>query len=129
MNAKKISLAGEVHISGGSVHTTVDALYALESIGIAYGLYSPAEGRRNYRVTLEGGDHPALVMQENISHHGTPLWETVKVVADDPKQIKRYMAFRSTVQMIQEMDFEQERDPTPGKSSPPKKKEAHGRER
>lgn len=127
MSGKKIKLSGEVHISTGSVYTTVDALEALECVGFAYGIYSPAEGRRNYRVKLEGGDRPALIMQENVSHHGTPLWETIKVVTDDPEQIKRYMAFRNTVQMIRKLDIEQDREPL--RETPLKKKEAHGRER
>ena len=37
MNGKKVSLTGEIHISTGSVYTTVDALEALKAIGVAYG--------------------------------------------------------------------------------------------
>ena len=78
MSSKTISLAGEVHISTGSIYTTVDALEAMKCIGLAYGLYSHAEEFRDQRVMLdEGGDHPALVVQEDVSRHGTPLWETV----------------------------------------------------
>lgn len=73
MSSKKISLTGEVHISTGSVYTTVDALEAMKVIGVAYGLYSHAEECRDQRVMLdEGGDHPALVVQEDVSHHGVP---------------------------------------------------------
>ncbi len=62
MSSKTISLAGEVHISTGSIYTTVDALEAMKCIGLAYGLYSHAEEFRDQRVMLdEGGDHPALV--------------------------------------------------------------------
>ena len=43
MSSKKISLTGEVHISTGSVYTTVDALEAMKVIGVAYGLCSHAE--------------------------------------------------------------------------------------
>ena len=60
MSSKKISLTGEVHISTGSIYTTVDALEAMKVIGLAYGLYSHAEEVRGQRVMLdEGGDpHP-----------------------------------------------------------------------
>ena len=46
MSSKKISLTGEVHISTGSIYTTVDALEAMKCIGLAYGLYSHAEESR-----------------------------------------------------------------------------------
>ena len=106
MSGKKVSLSGEIHISTGSVYTTVDALEALKCIGLVYGLYDHCEDLRNCRVTMEGGDIPALVVQKDISHHGTPLWETVRMVTNDPEQIKRYMAFRNTVQMIRKLDIE-----------------------
>ena len=127
MNGKKISLSGEVHISTGSVYTTVDALEALKAIGIAYGLYSRAEEQRDSRVMLEDGEHPALVVQEDVSLHGSPLWKIARVITDDPEQIKRYMAFRNTVQIIRKMEIEQSRESRP--ETPPKKREAKDRER
>ena len=123
MSSKKVSLTGEVHISTGSIYTTVDALEAMKCIGLAYGLYSHAEEFRDQRVMLdEGGDHPALVVQEDVSHHGSPLWETVRTLTDDPRQIQRYLAFRDTLKMLREMDREQERPPVPNKPPPPQKK-------
>ncbi len=110
MSSKKISLAGEVHISTGGIYTTVDALEAMKVIGMAYGLYDHAEEFRDQRVMLdEGGDHPALVVQENVSHHGSPLWETARTLTDDPQQVQRYLAFRDTLKMMRQMDREQER--------------------
>lgn len=127
MSGKKVSLSGEVHISANGVYTTVDALEALKCIGLAYGLYDHCEDLRDCRVMMEGGDIPALVVQKDVSHHGSPLWETVRVVTNDPEQIKRYMAFRNTVQMIRKLDIEQDRESR--RETPPKKKEAKGRER
>lgn len=135
MSSKMISLAGEVHISTGNVYTTVDALEALKVIGIAYGLYSRAEESRTQRIMLdEGGDHPALVVQEDVSHHGSPLWETVRTLTDDPQQIQRYLAFQDTLTMMRQMDQERECQPAPeppcGSYSAPsdkKKRTAHER--
>lgn len=124
MSSKTISLAGEVHISTGSIYTTVDALEAMKCIGLAYGLYSHAEEFRDQRVMLdEGGDHPALVVQEDVSRHGTPLWETVRTLTNDPRQIQRYLAFRDTLKMLREMDREQERPPVPQTPSRDPKKD------
>lgn len=127
MSGKKVSLTGEIHISTGSVYTTVDALEALKCVGLAYGLYDHAEELRDARVRLEAGDRPALVVQENVSHHGTPLWETVRVITDDPEQIKRYMAFCNTVQMIRKMEIELALESRP--ETPPKRKGVQGHER
>lgn len=127
MSGKKVSLSGEVHISTGSVYTTVDALEALKVIGIAYGLYSRAEERMDSRVMLEDGERPALVLQEDISHHGSPQWETVRVITDKPEQIHRYLAFRETVKIIRQMEIELDRQARAEK--PPQKKEAKSHER
>lgn len=127
MSGKQISLSGEVHISTGSVYTTVDALEALKCIGLAYGLYDHCEDLRDCRVMMENGDIPALVAQKDVSHHGTPLWETVRMITNDPEQIKRYMAFRNTVQIIRKLDIAQARESRP--EPLPKKKEAKDRER
>ena len=121
MSSKKISLAGEVHISTGSIYTTVDAQEALKCIGLAYGLYDHAEEVRDQRVMLdESGGKPALVVQEDISHHGSPLWETFRTITDDPEQIRRYMAFRETVKMIRQIEIERQTVPEK-RTSPPRK--------
>jgi len=118
MSGKTVSLTGEVHISTGSIYTTVDALAALKCIGMAYGLYDHSEDLQNSRVILEeGGDRPALIVQEDVSRHGSPCWETVRTITDDPEQIQRYMAFRKTVDMIRQMEIEQERQPALQKNS------------
>jgi len=63
----------------------------------------------------ESGDRPALVVQQDQSLHGSPCWETVRTITDDPEKIKRYMAFRKTVGMIRQMEIEQDRRPVPEK--------------
>ena len=88
MSRKMISLTGEVHISTKNVYTTVDALAAMKSIGDAYGLYSRAEEMRDSRVMLdESGARPALVVQEDISYHGSPHWKTTHMLTEDRKSV------------------------------------------
>jgi len=114
MSGKTVSLAGEVHICTGSIYTIVDALAALKCIGMAYGLYDHSEDLRDSRVTLDGsGDRPALVVQQDQSSHGSPCWETVRTITDDPEKIRRYMAFREIVGMVRQMEIDQERLPAP----------------
>ena len=123
MSSKKISLAGEVHISTGNIYTTVDAQEALKCIGLAYGLYDHAEDVRDQRVMLdESSGKPALVAQEDISHHGSPLWETYRTITDDPEQIQRYMDFRKVVRTIRQMEIDREHQPAPEKHAPLPKK-------
>ncbi len=108
MPNKSISLSGEVHISTEQVYTTVDALEALKAIGLAYGLYSRAEELRGQRVHLADRDgHTALVVQEDFSCHGSPCWETVRTLTEDPAEIQQYMAFRDVLRIVQQRDREE----------------------
>lgn len=103
MPNKSISLSGEVHISTERVYTTADALEALKAIGVAYGLYSRAEECRGQRVQLTGRDgHTALVVQEDFSRHGSPCWETVQTLTEDPAEIQQYIAFRDVLRIVQQ---------------------------
>lgn len=105
---KMVSLAGEAHISTRGVYTTVEALEAMKSIGIIYNLYSQDEEKRDRCVVLDkSGEHPALVVKEDVSYHGSPNWKTVYTMTDDPKQIQRYLAFRNMLKMMQEIEQEQ----------------------
>ena len=90
MPNKSISLSGEVHISTEQVYTTVDALEALKAIGLA-----------------DRDGHTALVVQEDFSCHGSPCWETVRTLTEDPAEIQQYMAFRDVLRIIQQRDREE----------------------
>ena len=96
MARKTISLTGELHMNATGFSVTVDALETLKIVGIAYGVYDHAEDLRDCRVTLENGERPALVVQEDVSLHGSPFWETVRTITDDPERIRQYVAFRET---------------------------------
>ena len=106
MSVKEVTLSGEVRIRDGFCSTTVNALEALKEIGMAYGVYSRAEESRDCRVMLLEGERPTLVVQEDISHHGSPQWETVRAITDDSWHIQRYMAFRDMLSMLRELDRE-----------------------
>lgn len=126
MSGREITLSGEVRIKNGFCSTTVDALETLKVIGMAYGVYSHAEETRDCRVMLLEGDRPALVVQEDISRHGSPQWETVRTITDDPQRIQQYMAFRGMMAMFREMD----REPVlPQKTAERKKGVGRGHER
>lgn len=117
MSGRQVALSGEAHFSNGLWSTTVDALEALKVIGLAYGVYDQAEEIRGYRVKLLEGEHPVLAVQEDVSTHGSPLWETIRTVTDDPEQIQRYMAFRDTVKMLQQIDRQIERQDSSEKTA------------
>ena len=120
MARKTISLTGELHMNATGFSVTVDALETLKIVGIAYGVYDHAE------------DLPALVVQDDVSLHGSPFWETVRTITDDPERIRQYVAFRETLKMFQQIEREREvvqRDT--GRSSqqgaPAKRKDCHER--
>ncbi len=124
MSGKTVSLSGEVHIGPGSIYTTVDALETLKCVGMAYGVYDHAEDLRDARIMLVDGDRPALVVQEDVSHHGSPAWRTVRTITDDPEQINRYLAFREVVKIVRQIEIEQSRQAVP---QPAKKARPHER--
>ena len=107
MSGKMISLTGELHMNSTGFSVTVEALETLKIIGIAYGVYDHAEDLRDCRVTLENGERPALVVQEDVSLHGSPFWKTIRTITEDPEQIQRYMAFRETVERVEKYIAEQ----------------------
>ena len=63
----------ELHMNSTGFSVTVDALETLKIVGIAYGVYDHAEDLRDCRVTMENGERPALVVQEDVSLHGSPF--------------------------------------------------------
>ena len=97
-------------MSSTGYYMTVGALEALKIVGLAYGLYDHAEEFRGLRVLLQDGARPALVVQQDISLHGSPCWETIRTLTDDPEQIRRYMAFRETLKMVRQMDRQREKE-------------------
>lgn len=99
-------------LSGGGVRVTVDAMETLKKIGELYGLYSSYKDMRDTRVTYEEDPVPALVIQEDISRHGSPCWKTVRTLTTDPDRIKWYRAFGDLVNFIKEMEWA-ERKPMP----------------
>ena len=109
MARKTISLTGELHMNATGFSVTVDALETLKIVGRAYGVYDHAEDLRDCRVTLENGERPALVVQEDVSLHGSPCWKTIYTVTDDPVQVQRYMAFREVLSSIQQIDRAREK--------------------
>ena len=90
------------------VYSDDETLEALKAIGLAYGLYSRAEELRGQRVHLTGDEgHTALVVQEDFSCHGSPCWETVRTLTEDPAEIQQYMAFRDVLRIVQQRDREE----------------------
>lgn len=85
----------------GKVEVIIDAEAALKAIGTACGIYSKAEDNRDQCVVLDT-DHvpPVLLIQEDVAHHGSPLWETTGVLTQDKDQIDAYMKFRSILRYI-----------------------------
>ena len=95
-----------LHTSGMSV--TVEALETLKRIGQAYGIYSMAGERSRHRLSIEEEPEWALVLQEDTSYHGSPNWETERVITTDPRRIEAYSKFRELLTTIEELEREEE---------------------
>lgn len=88
-----------------SVAVYADALDALKSIGEAAGLYySGYEKDRACRIMVREDSHKQriLVLEEDISLHGSCEWRYSKTLTDDQKRIDAYLAFHETLKTIHE---------------------------
>ena len=81
----------------------IDPEVALKAIGKSCGLYYEQQEDRDMRVVVSGlPECPALELQENISLHGSPCWDTVEVLTTDPKDIEAYQHFQAILAYVQE---------------------------
>lgn len=100
-------------LSGGGMCVTVDAMETLKKIGELYGMYSSCEEMRDTRVMYEEEPVPSLVIQEDISYHGSPYWKTVRTLTTDPDRIKWYRTFEEILDYINGVEREVDRAPVP----------------
>ena len=92
------------NVCDGSVSTvvTVDALSAFKAVGNALGLNFARADERDMRVHLGGlPEMPALELQQDISLHGSPCWDTIRVLETDPKRIEDYMKFQEMLDIVE----------------------------
>lgn len=88
----------------GNVCVSLDIEETLKTIGQEIGLYSGCEDVRDTRVVVGGlPEMPALEVQENISCHGSPCWETSHIFTTNKEQIEQYMAFRKLLKYAKEL--------------------------
>lgn len=75
------------------------------------GLYSVWEDSRDHRVMIETDNEKpsALVLEEDISTHGSPFWKFSKALEIDPVRVEEYAftreaikVFKKSVQALQE---------------------------
>lgn len=103
---KKIALKNATvtqHIFGGQVSTSVsaDAFEVLKEIGLITGLYSAAEDASDCRVMVIDHDgHRTLVVEEDISYHGSPCWVQKRVLETDPERIEEYLTFEKAMAIV-----------------------------
>jgi len=92
-------------VDGQGPYTTiiVDPVDTLWEMGYALGLAYPQEKDRDVRVCLGGlPEMPALELQEDISYHGSPRWDTVRVLETNPQKIEEYKKFHELLRIAKE---------------------------
>lgn len=100
-----------MNMNNGKMQVTTNAVDALKLVGCTYGLYSSYEDIRGCRVIYQEKPIPALVVQEDTSHHGSPYWESIKVLTEDRQKIEAYLQFRHLLSSIIHMELNMERLP------------------
>ena len=90
-------------VCDGAITTvvTVDALSAFKAIGNALGLNYAQADERDMRVHLGGlPEMPALELQQDISLHGSPCWDTIRILETDSKHIEEYLKFQEVLAIV-----------------------------
>lgn len=66
------------------------------------GLYSAWEDSRDHRVMIEtdSGKPSALVLEEDISTHGSPFWKFSNVLEIDPVRVEEYAFAREAIKVF-----------------------------
>lgn len=66
------------------------------------GLYSVWEDSRDHRVMIEtdNGKPSALVLEEDISTHGSPFWKFSKALEIDPIRVEEYAFAREAIKVF-----------------------------
>lgn len=97
-----ITLTGsyQFSVSPTGILLKCGATDALKDIGAALQLYFWPNGQRGRRIILSQCPITALELQEDISHHGTPMWDTVKIISTDPKFIDEYFLFQRVLAAV-----------------------------
>ena len=93
------------HISNGNTQTTVTTapIEALKAIGEASGLYDFTEELRDHRVLVHehNGANRSLVVEQDVSQHGSPYWQYLRTLETDQKRIDEYLAFREVMKVVE----------------------------
>lgn len=85
----------------GRATATADAIQTLEAIGIARGVYFHEDKSRDMRIIEEAmSGKTLLVVQEDVSRHGSPSWHSVRTLSDDPAVIKARKSFLETLRLL-----------------------------
>ena len=97
-----------VHMGPHGNSISIDAEVALKVIGQKFGLHYTAADQRDVRVVVAGvPEMPALELQEDISRHGSPCWNTVEILTTDLKEIEAYKNFQAIMKYIREKENEE----------------------
>ena len=98
-----------VNLKSGGIRVTTEALQTLKLIGCTYGLYSSYEDMNDYRVMYQEEPHPMLIVQNNTSYHGSPYWETIEVLTQNPQEVEAYLKFKRLVKSNKQKEIEDEK--------------------
>lgn len=90
---------------GLNLSVSADALCTLKAVGETYGIYFDSKGcHYDRRVIIdEVHEQKLLIEQEDISRHGSPCWEDVRTISDDPKRIAAVQAFDNLLEALSKL--------------------------
>lgn len=101
--------------SDGATHTKIliQPVQTMLRLLQMAGLFSAWEESRDYRVMIETDNEKpsALVLEEDISTHGSPFWKFSKVLEIDPDRVEEYAFAREAIKVFKKRVQDLQKDP------------------
>lgn len=96
-----VSSYSQLCVDDGKVYLEVALIPVLKHLGSKFRVCFYADEDRDRRVVVSGlPEMPAIELQEDISHHGSPCWDTVKILSTDPKDIEDFKLFSKVLDLL-----------------------------
>lgn len=101
ISLKNVTVTQNISPGGIRTEVTTDAYETLKCVGTAASLYFPICEEYGYRVIPREQDgKTVIVLEEDVSYHGSELWEERSVLVKDPEQVEDFLQFSKLLKRL-----------------------------
>ena len=88
------------HEKSTTIEVKANTLDTLKEIGHSLGITYRVNRDERIHIVYDKSNKPIkLVLEEDISYHGSPCWDTKRVLTEDPVQIEAYLNFKKLIEL------------------------------